>query len=196
MASGERVAAPPTLVVIIGPPAVGKMTVGQELAAYTGFRLFFNHRIIDLVTDYFAFGSEGFLHVTEAFNRQFYRQAAEHGVDLITTWGWDFANPAHERSVRHYIEPFLEAGGGVRFVELAAPLDIRLERNRTPNRRAHKKVDWATDEELARLDTVWKWNSDGNFPLDLPHIVIENSDLPADEAARLIVERFGLPVRG
>jgi shikimate kinase len=30
-------------IVIFGPPAVGKMTVGQELARLTGYKLFHNH---------------------------------------------------------------------------------------------------------------------------------------------------------
>jgi hypothetical protein len=36
---------PPTLVCIFGPPAVGKMTVGQELVVRTGFRLFHASRL-------------------------------------------------------------------------------------------------------------------------------------------------------
>ena len=36
------------LVVIFGPPAVGKMTVGQELARRTGLRLLHNHMTIKL----------------------------------------------------------------------------------------------------------------------------------------------------
>lgn len=32
-----------TLVIILGPHAVGKMTVGQELAKITDLRLFHNH---------------------------------------------------------------------------------------------------------------------------------------------------------
>jgi adenylate kinase family enzyme len=39
---------PPTLVFIVGPPAVGKMTVGYELAQRTGLKLFHNHHTIDL----------------------------------------------------------------------------------------------------------------------------------------------------
>lgn len=34
-----------TFVIIMGPHAVGKMTVGQELAKITGLRLFHNHMI-------------------------------------------------------------------------------------------------------------------------------------------------------
>jgi hypothetical protein len=48
---------PSTLVFIVGPGAVGKMTVGAALAARTGLKLFHNHQTIDLVLPYFAFGS-------------------------------------------------------------------------------------------------------------------------------------------
>ena len=36
-------------VMIIGPQAVGKMTVGQELSKITGLKLFHNHMTIELV---------------------------------------------------------------------------------------------------------------------------------------------------
>ena len=38
------------LILIFGPQAVGKMTVGQELATLTGLKLFHNHMTIDLVS--------------------------------------------------------------------------------------------------------------------------------------------------
>ena len=41
------------LVLIFGPQAVGKMTVGQELAKITGLKLFHNHMTIDLVSNFF-----------------------------------------------------------------------------------------------------------------------------------------------
>jgi len=41
------------LVVIFGPHAVGKMTVGQELAKLTGLKLFHNHMTIDIVSNLF-----------------------------------------------------------------------------------------------------------------------------------------------
>lgn len=39
-------------VLIFGPQAVGKMTVGQELAKITGLKLFHNHMTIDLVNPF------------------------------------------------------------------------------------------------------------------------------------------------
>ena len=37
------------LVILFGPPAVGKMAVGIELERQTGFRLFHNHMSVDPV---------------------------------------------------------------------------------------------------------------------------------------------------
>ena len=36
----------PNFIMICGPQAVGKMTVGQELAKLTGYKLFYNHILI------------------------------------------------------------------------------------------------------------------------------------------------------
>ena len=42
-------------VLIIGPKAVGKMTVGQELEKITGLKLLHNHMTLDLVSKFFDF---------------------------------------------------------------------------------------------------------------------------------------------
>lgn len=39
----------PKFIQIIGPQAVGKMTVGQELSKITGYKLLYNHMTIELV---------------------------------------------------------------------------------------------------------------------------------------------------
>ncbi len=41
------------LIIIFGPHAVGKMTVGQELVKITDLKLFHNHMTIDIVSDLF-----------------------------------------------------------------------------------------------------------------------------------------------
>ena len=46
------------LVIILGPHAVGKMTVGQELSNLTGLRLFHNHMSIELTRLLFDHGEK------------------------------------------------------------------------------------------------------------------------------------------
>jgi hypothetical protein len=45
------------LVVLYGPPGVGKLTVGTALSELTGFKLFLNHLTVNLVTSVFPPGS-------------------------------------------------------------------------------------------------------------------------------------------
>ncbi|MBB5075940.1 hypothetical protein [Nonomuraea endophytica] len=50
----------PTLLCIVGPPAVGKMTVGNAIANRTGYKLFHNHLSVEPVLRFFDFGTEPF----------------------------------------------------------------------------------------------------------------------------------------
>src|SRR5947209_7588745 len=94
----------PTLVLLLGPPAVGKMTVGQELERLTGFRLFHNHQIFDLVTDYFPFETPACHRLVNAFRTQFFTEGVRAGTNLITTDAWGFNQPL----VRTVPPPFVQ----------------------------------------------------------------------------------------
>jgi shikimate kinase len=45
------------LIIIFGPQAVGKMTVGHELEKTTNLKLFHNHMTIELVSNFFNYGT-------------------------------------------------------------------------------------------------------------------------------------------
>lgn len=66
-----------TLVFIIGPPAVGKMTVGLELSALTGIPLFHNHHSIEAVLPVFDFGTEPFNRLVSGFRDRMFIEVAE-----------------------------------------------------------------------------------------------------------------------
>lgn len=76
MSPSDEAAAPPMLVMLVGPPAVGKMTVGHELAARTGLRLFHNHQTIDLVLHFFEFGTPPFERLVGEFRRRIFEEVA------------------------------------------------------------------------------------------------------------------------
>lgn len=184
---------------LFGPPAVGKMTVGQHIARLTGARLLYNHQLIDLLTEYFPFGSDPFQRLVEGFRHQILDEAAEAGVDIITTYGFAFDGPNLGQNIAIIAEWMACAarrGGASYFVELRAPVEVRLERNHHEHRRAHKKLDWATDEEMHRLNETYRWNSDGDFPFDAPHLILDVTSMSPEESARRIVEHFALAPTG
>jgi cytidylate kinase len=183
---------PATLVFIFGPAAVGKMTVGQELAKLTGFKLLYNHMVIDVITEFFPFGTPAYGKLTRSWFLQIMEAAAQERLSLIVTFSLAFFQSDAKSIIDELSAKFREAGMRVCYAELAAPLETRIARNETANRRAHKKVDWSTPERLREIDAWGRWNSAGDFPYPDDHLFIDNTDVSAAEAASMIRERFGL----
>jgi hypothetical protein len=177
---------------ILGPTAVGKMTVGQELAKLTGFKLLYNHMVVDLVTEFFPFGTPAFHRLARNFTNELLDAAAETGIDLILSHALVFSVPHARELIDEFSAPFVERGGDVFYAELVAPLEHRLQRNETENRRRHKKLDWATPHRLREIDAWGAWNSAGDFSYPDRHILIDNTDIAAADAARMIQQRFAL----
>lgn len=74
---------------MFGPPAVGKMTVGKELAELTGLKLFHNHMTIEPVLQLFEFGSPPFARLVRSFRNQVFEEVARSDLPgLIFTVMW------------------------------------------------------------------------------------------------------------
>ncbi|HEX2207513.1 MAG TPA: AAA family ATPase [Longimicrobium sp.] len=189
---------PPTLVFIIGPPAVGKMTVGHALARRTGLRLFHNHHTIDLVLKFFPFGTPPFARLVDEFRRRIFEEVAESPLPgLIFTYVWAFDIPADHASVARLADIFASRGGRVVYVELEATQEERLRRNETEFRLAEKpsKRDVARSRALLlEHDAAYRLNSSGELDGRDDYLRIDNTLLPPEEAAERIIRHFHLPL--
>jgi hypothetical protein len=186
------------LVFIFGPPAVGKMTVGQELGRLTGYKLLYNHMTIDPIIEIFEFGSPSFKRLVPEFRRAIVREAARIGLPgLIFTFVWNFDEAACRVFLDEIRDIVLEYGGLVHYAELEATLDERLIRNRSENRMQHKKPmrdpdathAWVIEDEHIR-----NTSEERPFPYTDKHIKIDNTSMSPSEAGRRIAERFSLPI--
>src|SRR5215218_8512223 len=102
----------PMLVVLVGPPAVGKMTVGHALAARTGLRLFHNHHAIDLVLRFFPFGTPAFKRLVGEFRRRIFEEVAASDLPgLIFTYVWAFDLVSDDAAVGEVAAIFSARGG-------------------------------------------------------------------------------------
>lgn len=182
------------LVVLFGPPAVGKMTVGHELCRLTGYRLFHNHLTIEPFLGIFEFGSPSFGRLSSEFRWRVIEEAIASDLPgLVFTFVWGLELEEDRDLVQGYVDLVEEAGGRVSFVELAAPLAIRQERNNSEFRLAEKKSkrDRAfNDANLVELET-YVMNTGRATHADAvlagrPHLRLDNSDLPAAEAAQQV----------
>lgn len=181
------------LLVVFGPPAVGKMTIGRAVCARTGFRLFHNHMTIEPLLETFGFGTPAFNQLNGEFRRRVLQEAARHGVDLVFSVVWALDDGEDLRTMREYVEVF---DGRVAFVELRGALETRLERNRTEHRLAHKAskrdLEWS-DANVREMEQQWAMTSCEGLHLaapllgSLPHLVVETDHRTADESADAVV---------
>ena len=83
-------------VFIFGPQAVGKMTVGEELARQTGMKLFHNHMSIEMVNPIFPYGTPEGKHLVKVIRREVFETALESDQleGLIFTYVWALDAPA------------------------------------------------------------------------------------------------------
>jgi len=183
-------------VLIFGPPAVGKTTVGQELARLTGYKLLYNTMTAEMLLEIFPRGTHEFGALNSEFQTRIVEEAAKAGTSLINTAAWAFDSAADTAVMRTRQDVATRHGAAVHLVELCAPLDVRLERNRHENRARQKprQQETLTDEVLAELDERWRMNSLGEFAKHPRYIRIENSRMPAEDAAWRICQSFGFPV--
>lgn len=184
------------LVIIIGPHAVGKMTVGQELAKITGLKLFHNHMTIELIANFFNYGTDEGKRLVKLFREEIFKSVAASDLDgMIFTYmcaielqeDWDY--------LKNLTDIFETRGAELYYVELEADYAIRLERNKTPNRLEHKPskrdIEWS-ESAMIRTENKYRLNSyDGELTFT-NYIKIDNTDIEPDVVAEIIKERFNL----
>jgi len=182
---------------LVGPPAVGKMTVGHALAARTGLRLFRNHHTIDLALRFFPYGSPPFQRLVGEFRRRIFEEVAASDLPgLIFTYVWAFDDARDADAVESWAAIFRERGGRVVFAELEATQAERLRRNETEFRLSEKpfKRDLtASREQLLAIDAQYVMNSGGRFDDRPDWLRLETTTMSAEDAAERILVHFDLP---
>jgi len=185
------------LVILFGPHAVGKMTVGQELAKLTGYKLFHNHMTIDVVADLFDQDPHLMWPLVTSFREQIFEvftQSQNQG--LIFTFMWALDEPSDAAYLQGIEDRFKATGGKIMYVELCADRDVRLDRNKTPNRLANKpsKRDLERSEAMfKKLEAKYRLNStDGEIQKE-HYLKIDNTALDPISVAKKIQIHFGLP---
>jgi hypothetical protein len=127
------------LIFIYGAPAAGKLTVAQELKIITGFPVFHNHLVVDLLTSLFEFGSEPFVVLREQMWLSVFEQAARAGLaGLIFTFAPE--GTVRPGFVATAVETVKKAGGTVEFAELVCPVEEIKRRLDHPARKKFGKL--------------------------------------------------------
>jgi shikimate kinase len=173
-------------VLLYGPPGVGKLTVGKELASLTGFRLFDSHASIDVIRRVFDFGEGPFWQLVRRLRDDMFEAAAEHGVDLVTTGAYVY--PEDTPLVEGMLGLIERHKGEVILVHLTCRLDVLDERVQSESRSNKMRSLESSRAGLVRHDYYTPIPSRQS-------LCIDNSDLSPEAVARQIITHYSLPVR-
>lgn len=192
-----------SLIVLIGPQAVGKMTIGKELEKKIDGKLLFNHQTIDLYADFLGFTRETFrlsdvtrINLFESFVKN---PESNLTKSIIFTVLINFDSPDDIDFLQRISTIFIKAKQAVYFTALSADLETRLIRNTHEERLKAKPSK--RDIEFSRNDLI---TSVENYRLDstieelkqlfpqVSSMTVDNTFLSPVEVADLIIKEFHL----
>ncbi len=175
------------LVFIYGMPATGKLTVAQELEKRTGYPVFHNHLVVDLLLSLFEFGGEPFVELREQIWLSVFEQACRNKLPgLIFTF-------APESTVRpgfidRVVETIARGDSEIDFVELVCPVDELKGRLDSPSRLQYQKLSSVTLFEKLHAEG----SLDASY-MPRPALTVDTSECSPVEAATKIGYTLGLP---
>lgn len=182
-------------VLITGPPAVGKMTVGNELANRLDYKILSNHDSIELALKFYYFGDKGFKEINEGIRSLVFETTSKFKeIDgMIFTLVWAFEMQADWDYVDRIKDMYTKQGWDFHIVELYADLKTRLEQNVTEDRlkaKPSKRNLENSKKNLIETDNEHKVSSGGKMIEDENYIFIDNTDLSPSKVVDKIISTF------
>lgn len=171
---------------LYGPPAVGKLTVGRELSALTGYKLFHNHLTVDFLDPIVGYGTRGFFQLLSAIRLLVIEHTARVNLPgLIFTFV--YAKPHDDAFVSRMIQAVESHGGEVCLVQLTCAKDELVKRVTDASRREFDKIRTpeALAKNLAEVDLVSAIPGRESLTLDTTHLSVR-------DAAEQVISKFGL----
>ena len=181
------------LVVIIGPQAVGKMTIGEKLKEKIGYTLMTNHDSIEIAIKIFSSNKDAKLKLKSKIREDVFNICLENNISIIFTFVVDFNTNDDILYLNELKNKFEKTGGHFYLIELEADLQTRLDRNKTPHRLeckpSKKNIEWSDKELIDSMD-IYRMNSIKDEIKFENYIKINNTNLSPNAVCDIIINKF------
>ena len=181
------------LVVIIGPQAVGKMTIGEKLKEKIGYTLMTNHDSIEIAIKIFSSNKDAKLKLKSKIREDVFNICLENNISIIFTFVVDFNTNDDILYLNELKNKFEKTGGHFYLIELEAELQTRLDRNKTPHRLeckpSKKNIEWS-EKELIESMNIYRMNSIKDEIKFENYIKINNTNLSPNAVCDIIINKF------
>ena len=165
------------LIVLYGPPAVGKYTVAKIIADKIGYKFFHNHLSIDVAKAILPFGAPGFFELSDKIRQDVFEEATKQNIPGIVFTSV-YRKEKGERFVRLILSLAEKCDIQPQFIQLYCEKEVLMERVKSEHRKEMDKL--TSPEELSKL------LEDGEFQSSIPDVGserIDSTNLSVDETA-------------
>lgn len=184
------------LVIIFGPHAVGKMTVGHELEKLTDLKLFHNHMTIDMISPFFSYSTPQGKRLVNLFRAEIFKEVAASDLPgLIFTYVWWFDDKHDWEYINNVASLFKQKDADIYWVELEANVDERLIRNKSEHRLNHKPTKRNIDQSEQQLRDNMVNHRLNSLPGEITeenYLRIDNTNLDPFIVAAQIKAKFNI----
>lgn len=175
------------LLILFGPPSVGKTTIGKLVEARTSFKLFHNHMVMDGIMHIFGVGTPAEDRLSKIIRTEVIKEAAAAEINLIFTYVWDFGQKKGKINIDSYKEIYESRGGEVFFIELNAPLDVRAMRADNPDRQ-QIKAHAPDSKRVVKLESALNLTSPSPFFYPDNYAKIDTANKHPEEIAQEVID--------
>lgn len=174
------------LIVLYGPPGVGKLTVAQTLAKKLGYKVLHNHLTIELLCSLFDWGSKPYSALVKRYRFDLLEQAAKYKIKgVIVTYV--YPAEADDQEMKELVRRMNNVGTTVCFVQLLCSQQELEKRIKYESRKKYTKIRHITS--LRNL--MNKYDVLARVPLG-NNLTIDNSKLSPAKTATTIINHFHL----
>ncbi len=173
------------LIVIYGPPAVGKLTVARELEKTTNFKIFHNHLTGDIASTIYEFNSEPWKKYVIKQRKDFFKEAAKSNANIIFTYVY---GKGIDESFIKWLTKNVKSkkANEIYFVQLKCNKKELEKRVVSPQRKKYEKLK----SKKGLRECFKKWDMES--PLPLTKVIINNTKKSPKETAKKIKQDLKL----
>jgi predicted kinase len=177
------------LILLYGPPAVGKLTIAQEIARLTGFKVFHNHLTVNLVAAILPRGTPAYRQLLWDIRYAVFAEAARAHIEgLLFTMVY---RRDQDPYIARCVEIVEQCGGSVCFVHLYCHEETVRQRVVREDRKQHGKI--TSVELLNELLRHWEPRSTFEAATQWDSLSLNTDVLRPVEAAQQVIAHYRLP---
>lgn len=173
------------LIVLYGPPAVGKYTIGKMLAERLGYRFLHNHLIVNMASSVFPMGSAEFVRLGRELSFKIFEEASRGGVSgIVSTFVYE--KDTDDEYVKKTIAFFEARGDSIAFIRLYCAEEELMNRVKHASRKG--------EEKLMSLSTLKEMLENRAITEQIPFAVsfsIDTTDARVEESLKKVLEYVG-----